>query len=238
VAIGLAHARAARTASAAARVRHEDLAVLTLSAALDRSPDDPIVYRALGQVWLEIATGRQDRVALNKAREALGRVAATPSAATSETLTLYGRALLRAGEIEAAERVLRQAMERFPVEPSAFLHYASVAEVSNRLEAARKALIQYGVLVTADADFVNRASRIASLSLRLNDTAGAVRWLQEASSAAPEDLHLVALLADAQLRAGDREDARRTIASGLKKDPGNVVLQQLAHRAAGPKPAA
>src|SRR5262249_6387240 len=55
VAIGLAHARAARTLSGAARYRHEDLAVLTLGSALDRDADDPIVYRALGQVWLDIA---------------------------------------------------------------------------------------------------------------------------------------------------------------------------------------
>src|ERR1051326_2194784 len=208
VAVGLAHARAARTASPAAPTRHEDLALLTLSGALERTADDPLVYRALGQVWLDIAIGRQDRVALNKAREALARVIATPSAATSEALTLYGRALLRAGELDLAEKVLRQATERFPVEPSAFAQYAAVAEVANRPEAARRALIQYGLLVVNDADFVNRASHIASLSLRVNDPAGAVHWLEQASAAAPDDMHLVALLADAQLRAGDRAAAR------------------------------
>ncbi|HYM22783.1 MAG TPA: tetratricopeptide repeat protein [Vicinamibacterales bacterium] len=231
IAIGLAHARAARTSSAPVRARHEDLAVLTLSGALERSPDDPLVYRALGQVWLDIALGRQDRVALNKAREALARVVSTPSAATSDALTLYGRALMRAGEVDLAERTLRQATERFPVEPSAFMQYATVAELSNRYEAARRALIQYGLLVVNDADFVSRASRIASLSLRLNDAPDAVHWLQQASSAAPEDLHLVALLADAQLRAGDRAAARATVAAGLKKDSGNVVLLQLQNRA-------
>jgi len=231
VAIGLAHARAARTLSGAARYRHEDLAVLTLSGALDRDADDPLVYRALGQVWLDIAIGRQDRVALSKAREALARVVATPSAATSDALTLYGRALLRAGELDLAEKILRQATERFPVEPSAFVQYAAVAEVANRLDAARRALIQYGLLVVNDAEFVNRATHIASLSLRLNDAGTAVHWLDQASSAAPENMHLVAQLADAQLRTGDRAGARATVAAGLKKDAGNVILQQLARRA-------
>jgi tetratricopeptide (TPR) repeat protein len=231
VAIGLAHARAARTLSGAARYRHEDLAVLTLSGALDRDADDPLIYRALGQVWLDIAIGRQDRVALSKAREALARVVATPSAATSDALTLYGRALLRAGELDLAEKVLRQATERFPVEPSAFVQYAAVAEVSNRLEAARRALIQYGLLVVNDSEFANRAAHIASLSLRLNDAPTAVRWLEQASTAAPQDMHLVAQLADAQLRTGDRAGARATVAAGLKKDSGNVILQQLARRA-------
>ena len=43
VAVGLAHARAG----------HWDLAVLTLGSALERSPNEPLIYRALGQVWLE-----------------------------------------------------------------------------------------------------------------------------------------------------------------------------------------
>jgi tetratricopeptide (TPR) repeat protein len=231
VAIGLAHARAARALSGAARYRHEDLAVLTLGSALDRDADDPIVYRALGQVWLDIAIARQDRVALSKAREALARVVATPSAATSDALTLYGRALMRTGELDLAERILRQATERFPVDPSAFVQYAAVAEVANRIDDARHALIQYSLLVADDAEFVNRASQIASLSLRLNDPATAVRWFEQASSAAPNDMHLVAQLADAQLRAGDRAGARATVAAGLRKDSGNVILLQLKQRA-------
>ena len=43
VAIGMAHARAG----------HWDLAVLTLGGALERNPNEPEIYRALGQVWLE-----------------------------------------------------------------------------------------------------------------------------------------------------------------------------------------
>jgi tetratricopeptide (TPR) repeat protein len=232
VAIGLAHARAARALSGAARYRHEDLAVLTLSNALDRDADDPLVYRALGQVWLDIAIARQDRVALSKAREALARVVAVPSAATSDALTLYGRALMRTGELDLAESTLRQATERFPVEPSAFVQYAAVAEVLNRIDAARQALVQYSLLVANDAEFVNRASHIASLSLRLNDPATAVRWLKQASLAAPDDMHLVAQLADAQLRAGDRAGARATVAAGLRKDSSNVILLELKRRAA------
>ena len=88
VAIGLAHARAG----------HWDLAVLTLGSALERSPNEPEIYRALGQVWLE--RPRDDRAFLSKARAALERVASSP-AATSEMLTLYGRALLQDGDVDA-----------------------------------------------------------------------------------------------------------------------------------------
>src|SRR5262245_19981299 len=115
VAVGLAHSRA----------RHWDTAVLTLGAALERAQDTAVLYRALGQVWLESAIVRDDRVDLNKAREALERVASS-SRATSETLTLSGRAALQDGDLEAAERMLVLATERLPVDPAVFLLCATV----------------------------------------------------------------------------------------------------------------
>ena len=218
VAIGLAHARAG----------HWDLAVLTLGGALERHPNEPEIYRALGKVWLE--RPRDDRAFLSKAREALERVASSPSA-TSDTLTLYGRALLQEGDVDGAEHVLQQATLRFPVDPQAFVFYASTAERQSHLAPARQALIQYGSLTSSDVDFVPRATRIASLSLRLNDTSTAVRWLTQAASSTPNDLRLMAALADAQFRAGDRDAARATLARGLEREPKNPALLLLARRA-------
>src|SRR2546428_5891843 len=105
VAIGLAHARAG----------HGDLAVVMLGNALQRAPDQPLIYSALGQVWLDLAPTRSD--ALPKALEALERVASGPSA-TSDILTLYGRALPQDGNAEAAGRPLGQATGRHPRDPS------------------------------------------------------------------------------------------------------------------------
>jgi Flp pilus assembly protein TadD len=195
---------------------------------LERSPNEPEIYRALGKVWLE--RPRDDRTFLSKAREALERVASSPSA-TSDTLTLYGRALLQEGDVEGAEHALQQATRRFPVDPRAFMLYASTAEKQSHFESARQALIQYGGLTTNDADFAQRAARIASLSLRLNDPATAVHWLTQASSSSPSDVRLTTSLADAQIRAGDREAAQATIARGLEKDPNNAALRILARRA-------
>jgi tetratricopeptide (TPR) repeat protein len=223
VAVGLAHARA----------RHWDSAVLTLGSALERTPEDPILYRALGQVWLESALARGDRVDLSKAREALERVASRPGA-TSEVLTLSGRAALQAGDLDAAERTLREATTRFPVDPTAFQWYATAAERQNHLDNARRALIQYGALVTTpppDAENAASAARIGTLSLRLNDAAGAVDWFGRALLATPNDLRLVASLADAQLRSGDRAAARATIARGLERDAADPPLLDLARRA-------
>ena len=218
VAIGLAHARAG----------HWDLAVLTLGGALERSPNEPEIYRALGKVWLE--RPRDDRAFLSKAREALERVASSP-AATSEMLTLYGRALLQDGDVDGAEHALQQATLRFPIDPQAFVLYASTAEKQSHLEPARQALIQYGGLTSNVADFAPRAARIASLSLRLNDPATAVRWLTQAASSSPNDVRLLTSLADAQIRAGAKEAAQATIARALEKEPKNATLQLLARRA-------
>src|SRR5262249_3595563 len=144
VAIGMAHARAG----------HWDLAVLTLGSALERSPNEPDVYRALGKVWLE--RPRDDGAFLSKARAALERAASSPTA-TSESLTLYGRALLQGGDVAEAERVLLQATTRFPIEPSSLLLYAATAEKQNHLDAARTALVQYDGVAAHETEFAGRA---------------------------------------------------------------------------------
>ncbi|MCC7418025.1 MAG: tetratricopeptide repeat protein [Acidobacteria bacterium] len=219
VAVAIAHAQAG----------HPDLAVLTLGNALERTPDQPLIYGALGRVWLGIALARDDRVALSKALEALERIASSPGA-TSETLALYGRALLRGGETEAAERVLQQAIARAPVDPGAYLLSAAAAERLNHLEEARAALIAYGGLVADDPDMAARAARIGALSLRLNDPQAAVSWFAQAAGADPRDLPLRVALADAQIRAGRLDAARATVAAIREADPANAALPALARR--------
>jgi len=191
VAVGLAHARAG----------HPDLAVLTLDSALERMPDQPVLYGALGRIWLDIAESRDDRAALAQALEALAHAAAHPTA-TSEVLTLYGRALLRDERFDLAERILEQATARYPVDPLALLFYSTAAERLDHIEAARRALIDYGALVSpsSDSDAVTRATRIASLSLRMDDTATAVEWLERTLETHPNEPRLLASLADVHRR--------------------------------------
>ncbi len=219
LAVALAQARAGKTESA----------VATLSTALDRTPDNPKVYEALGRVWLQIAEARDDRLALKKAIEALDRFG-TDQRASSDALALYGRALLRDGQTERAEQMLQQATTRYPLDPSSFVQYATAAERLNHLDAARQALIDYGALAGDDAQSLARATRIAALSMRLNDPASAIRWLQKASDANPSDGKVLFSLADAQFRAGDVDGARKTVARGLQLDPENVALLKLSRR--------
>lgn len=194
VAVGQAHARWAADPQepASRRAGHADLAVLTLGSALERTPDQPLIYSALGRVWLEISQARGDRVALNKALEALERVGSS-NAVTSDGLTLYGRALLQSGRGTLAERALQQATERFPVEPAAFLFYAETAEQQNHFVAARLALIRYGALAGDDEGFADRAARIGALSFRLSDSVTAARWIDRGLGKEPGHAALLAL---------------------------------------------
>lgn len=225
IAVALAHARAG----------HSDLAVLTLASAIEEWPNQPLLYGALGRIWLDIARTHRDRPdALAKALEALERAASAPNA-TSEVKTLYGQALFRDDQLEAAEGVLKQATERFPAYPDAFSNYAIVAERLNHPEAARAALLTYNALVGDDAGFEGRALKLGELSLRLNDAENAVAWLQRAEQIDPSNVTLLGMLGDAHLRIGDTETAREVLDRGLAIDPENRSLRALLRKASAPK---
>jgi tetratricopeptide (TPR) repeat protein len=224
IAVGLAHAHLGQV----------DLAVLTLGSALEQAPDQPLIYGALGRVWLEIAETRRDRPdAIGKALEALERAASSPTA-TSEVKTLYGRALFRDHQLEAAEQVLQQATERFPVDPSGFATLADVAEQLKHDDIARAALVAYNGLIGDDADFAGRALKIGLFSLSVNEPAIAMAWLTRASTAAPDDLKTIAALAEAAFKTGDREAAQAALKRGLELDPVNLSLRALRRRLGQP----
>lgn len=148
------------------RAGNPDLAVTTLGKAAVRFKDHPGVYVALGRVWLTTAEASGEASDQRKAIEALEPVAAQ-SNASSETLGLYGRALMLAGRPAQAEAVFRQAAQRFPVDPDVLPHYAAVAQRLGHLETAREALVQYSQLVDEDPDDAGHAARIADLTRRI-----------------------------------------------------------------------
>jgi tetratricopeptide (TPR) repeat protein len=219
VAVGLAQARAGR----------EDAAVITLGRALERFPDAPQVYAALGHVWLTEAQRRGDRVALNKAIEALQK-AGSHSDATSDTLAELGRAWLLAGDRWAAERALRQAAAKLPAPPDAYLLLAEVTSRDGRIQDARDALLKYATLIGDDKPLATVATRIADYSVRLGEPALAVRWFDRAIDEAGPSAALQVKLADAAYRAGDVARAHQVVDEGLVSEPGNLPLQQLKRR--------
>jgi len=189
------------------------------------------VYVAIARVWLEAAEVNRDRVALSKALEALDAFArrTTPS---SEGLTLLGRAQLLAGNPAAAERSLRQATVRFPVEPAALLQLSLAAERSGHFATARDALMRYTTLSGDGLPSRDRALHLGDLSMQLNEPAAAAEWFAKAArnpTAGPSaHLHL----AQALLRTGNRAAALEAVEAGLLKDPKNASLLNLRRRLA------
>lgn len=209
IAVGTAQARAGRI----------ELAIATLTASLDGATDPSVVHAAIGRIWLQVADEAHDKdQALSKALEALER-AASALTATSETKALYGRALQVSGQLEAAEQVFQQAAERYPLDPDALLQLGSVADALHHAALARTALITYAALAPSAPNAATLAARIGELSLQLNEPATAVPWLLRSLSTRPEHVPTLALLSDAQLRAGMVADARTTTTHTLSLDP-------------------
>ncbi len=221
IVLGLAYFRAGQT----------DRAVLTIGHA-EHYPNEPYAYVALGRVWLEIALARHDRVALNKALEALE--SAVRSDDSSEALTLFGRALLQTGDAETAERMLQAATAKQPVDPLSFFYLADAAERQRQYTVARQALLDFAALRGDEADPHRRSAeavRLGDLSMRVTDPAAAAIYYLRAAEDAPSDATLLARAADAQLRAGDPDTARGTVARALEKDPRNGLALDVLRRA-------
>jgi tetratricopeptide (TPR) repeat protein len=128
-----------------ARLGRHDAAVVTLSRAADRHPGDPMVYAAIGRVWLDAANAGHDRTALRRATDAL-QVAARDPNASSEALTLYGRALLLSGNTRRAERILQDATGRVPADAQAYEMLAEAARRLNHRQVEATALAEYAAL--------------------------------------------------------------------------------------------
>lgn len=221
VALGLAYARAGQF----------DRAITTLGHAAERYPDHSYTYVALGRVWLEKAQPRPDRVDLSKALGALQEAVGSDN--SSEALMLFGRALLLSQNVELAETVLQQASDKLPVDPLAFYYLADAAERRAHYAVARRALLDYRALQGDERDPRRRgamAARIADLSMKSGDAAGAIVWYQQAIDASGADTTLLLRAAEAQLASGAQETARANVEKVLERDPANRAALALLQR--------
>ena len=117
----------------------------TLLRAAERYPDSPLVATALGHVWLDAAESGHDGSAASEALEVL-RPVATREDATSETLALYGRALLLSGDPWTAESVLVRAVARQPIDAAAYTYLADAARRLGHRRLMRRAVLEYAAL--------------------------------------------------------------------------------------------
>jgi tetratricopeptide (TPR) repeat protein len=159
-----------------------DRAVGQLARGAQRYPDDREMYLTLGRLWFQRA-GTGGRVERAKALSALQNAAAGD--ATSEALTLLGRARLLGGDAGRAEQVLQQAAQRFPVAPDAFLYLAEASQRRGHTAAAQRALRDYAALVPASSLDAALLARIAKAHLQAGDREAARRAIREALEKEP-----------------------------------------------------
>ncbi len=219
LALGLAYGKAGRS----------DLAVITLRRLAEDRREDPQIYLAIGRVWLETAEAQRDRVALNKALEALD-VVTRRSPPGSEALLLLGRAQLLAGDAAAAERTLTQSAAQFPVEPAALLQLSNVAERAGHLGTAREALLRYTAISGDGIPPPERAIHLGDLSVRLNEPGVAAAWYARAAESPTAPPAVFARLAECQFRVGDQAGALASVERGLQREPKNAALLGLQKR--------
>ena len=176
-----------------ARDGQVERAVLRLGNALRQFPDEPQARVALGRLWLERAEQGGGRIELSKALGALESAAGTQS--TSEAHMLFGRALMLAGELGRAERVLEYATSRFPLDPLAFYYLADVAERRGHLSVAQRALIDYAALegIESSRFDVPLLTRLIEAYLRAGDLSAARHALNRAEQKDPDHAHVRAL---------------------------------------------
>ena len=151
-----------------------------LGAAVKEFPDDPQPYIGLGRVWLERAERGGGRAELSKALGALE--SASSYDRSSEAYTLYGRALMLAGETARAERVLTEATSRFPVDPLAHYYLAEAAHRRGHLAVAQRALIDFAALQGLDSPYFDagRLTRLAQAYLSTGVVTAARQALEHA----------------------------------------------------------
>lgn len=208
------------------RSGQHDLAVLTLRRAAADRPESDDLFTAIGRIWLEVAEAQHDRVALNKALEALLPVVRR-GPATSEALVLLGRTQMLAGDVGSAERSFRQATVRFPVEPAAFLQLSQAAERNGHIATARDALARYTALTGDGTPPVERAIHVGDLSLRLNEPTIAAAWYERGAENASAGPLVFVRLAETRLRLKDTAGAADAVARGLAADPRHPQLLAL-----------
>jgi tetratricopeptide (TPR) repeat protein len=216
IALAVAYARAGKT----------DVAINTLGAVSQRFPQQPRILAAVGRLWLDAAEAGEEG-ALAKALQALTRIATSPNA-DSETLALFGRALIASGDPVGAEDVLRQATERFPVDARAFTLLASAASRNKHPAVAREALLKYATLSGSRTE-ARVWVQLGDLSVQSNPDE-AIGWYRRALSVTGADTPIDARLADAQIRAGDMTGARSTIERALERDPTDAAVLAVARK--------
>ncbi|MGF1527990.1 MAG: tetratricopeptide repeat protein [Candidatus Competibacterales bacterium] len=135
---------------------------------------------------------------------------------------LAGHFLLKRGDLEEAEVLLRRAQALFPEDGSGDGPYALLAELYQRRGESAKATAQLAALTALDADNYQAHRQLATLRAAAGDVSGAIRALEQARFVDPFDPSLHLELAghfERTRRYGEAVAARQALIDLSPADP-------------------
>jgi tetratricopeptide (TPR) repeat protein len=214
--LAAAHRLAGRTA----------LAIEAVGRALEKNPDLPEAYLALGELWLDEAATRGDAIAAEKAVEALSNVVKMEPSNGEAALAL-GRAYLALGDQERGFLELKRASQATPVP-------ADALRLLGDLYRARKnpaeAVTAYHVYLKLNGDSPTVLEGLGDAYVESgNPRLGAEIYLR-LEDLFPRGTTALVKAARAYLVLGDRDAAAETCRRGLAADPDNPALAQILGR--------
>jgi Flp pilus assembly protein TadD len=177
-----------------------DLAWQHQEAALERSPDDPMLIFNAG--LLALATGRDEQ------GEEMVRRAAELDRSSPDPLRALADHFLVTGRATEAREILGDAVEEFPRDAALLNSLGNALAVTGRADEARAV---YRRAIEADGDLAQPHNGLAALMLAAGDLEGAEVELVEAARLAPADPQVRRNLAELHRRRGEPERADREL---------------------------
>ncbi len=187
--------------------------------AADRYPQSPVAWHNLAATLGDLGRGQESRAAAERAMK-LGLDA-------PQTWSVYARALLAVGELDAAERAYAECRKRAPAAADIAVEHANVVWMRTGDLGASQALLDQAFHAGGPA------GALVMAKARLMEAAGqpeaAAQLLAMAALRMPDDVSVVLAASQAAVELGQVDAAARLVAQAMAKAPNDpLVLNQQA----------
>ncbi len=215
--------------------RNED-AIREYEAALQHMPDGvpegvlyPISVRVdLAELYRDTGdTANADRVT-QAATNAINAINLTGSA-RPEFLRLRAATELAGGNVEPAEKDLKEAIQLEPRNPALLLNYAHLLWMSDRKEEAEKT---YQAALAIDSSSAGALGSLGFLLREMGDNEGAIRYFQEFAKKHPDDYVPFLALGDSYGANRQFSQAQENYERAFEKSPSHPLIVSGAMNAA------
>jgi len=204
-----------------------DETIEAVGLALEQDPNLPQAYLRLGELWLEEATKRGDRVAAEKAVAAL-ESAAKMDPANGRIALALGRACLAMGDEERGFSELQRAAEATPIQASA---HRLLGDIYLARSDHAEAVTAYHIYLKLMGDNPSILEKLGDAYQGMGNTETAAGTYVQLTSLEPNRVTPFIKAARAFIAAGKPEEAVLICRRGLSSNPNNQALQALLSQA-------